>query len=146
MSENTTNESKLKKNLLILSTLLLISTTSIQSQSLLDSTNISYKELTEVAKYIVYKDSATNIFKQYRIELNLKDSLLFVKQLKIQEYSGVLIPNLKKVSKKKDSIIISKNGLLEIGEVRLKSQKAKKWTWLGYGAIIGIVAKILLEK
>ena len=115
----------------------------IHSQQISDSTNISYKELTEVAKFVVFKDSATNIFNQFRVELQLKDSIISIKDLKIREYN-IMIPNLKSVSKNKDSIINNKSSLLEISDIKLKSQKSKKWVWLGGGALVGMVLSLLL--
>ena len=144
--KNTIKGLRQKRNLLIFVILLLINTTWIHSQNSLDtdSTKIAYKELTEVAKYVAYKDSTKNIFTQYHKELNLKDSIISIKDLKIKEYSTVLVPTLKTTLRKKDSIILNKDGLLEISDIKLKSQTSKKWAWLGSGALIGVLAALLI--
>jgi len=133
---NIIGELGLKKHLVILIPLLLGVNTLIQSQNTL-STEITYEKLTEFAKYVVFKDSASILFQQFKVELITKDKIIGIKQQKID----VLTLSLAK----SDSISMNKSHLLEISDVKLKSQKAKKWQWLGVGAAGGIILALLLN-
>jgi len=138
-------EFKPKKMLKILKILFLIAPILIQSQNILDSdsTKISYKELTEVAKFIAFKDSSESIFKMYRAELSLKDSILMAKDQRINIFQKKIIPSLESIISKKDSININKSHLIEISDLKLKHQRKQKFIWGGYGAIIGLVLSVI---
>jgi len=110
----------------------------IHSQDILGSTKITYEALTEVAKYVAYKDSTVNVFTQYRNELKSKDNLLNVKDQKINILSLSL--------QKSDSISLSQRGLLEIATIKFKSQRKDKWKYLGGGVLIGLIISLLLSK
>jgi len=115
----------------------LIGSTSIHSQNTL-STKITYDKLQEFARYVAYKDSTVNVFTQYRNELNAKDNLLNVKDQKINLLSLSL--------QKSDSISLSQKGLMEIADIKFKSQRKDKWKYLGGGVLIGLIISLLLSK
>ena len=126
--------------------LFLIGTTSIHSQNLssTEKTEITYNKLNEFAKFVVFKDSASAIFKKYRVELDKQNQIIQIKELKIKKYKDVIVPNYKKQLSKKDSIVLNNGYLMEISETKLKSQKSKKWTWLSVGAGVGFVLALLI--
>ena len=143
--ENIIRGLKQKKRYLIFAILLLTNVTWIHSQRTFDtdSTQISYKELTEVAKYVTFKDSATNIFTNYRNELQLKDSIIFTKELRIN-YKDSTISKLNKINHNNELQVVKTNGLLEISDVMFKEQRRKKWNFGVYGVILGSIIGIVL--
>jgi len=123
--------------------LFLIVNTWIHSQKISDSTNISYKELTEVAKFVAFKDSSTNIFTKYRNELRIKDSILIIKEHRLNNKDSI-ISKLNKIKTNNTLQIEKTNNLLNISELMYKDERRKKWRWGIVGILSGILTGILL--
>lgn len=139
-------EYKPRITLKILIVLFLIHPIWIHSQEILntDSTYVTYNKLNEFAKFVVFRDSAQNIFDSYRTELRLKDSIIFTKELRLN-YKDSTINSLSKINVKSDLQIVRKDGLLEISDLKFKEQRRKKWTYGITGTALGIIFGFLLS-
>lgn len=108
------------------------------SQNTSDTREITYKSLTEFAKYVAFRDSATVLFSQFKIELASKDNIIDVRGEKINLLEIYAI--------KADSISLAKDNLLEIGDLKLKNEKGKKWQYGVGGTLLGMILAFLLSK
>ena len=140
MLENTTKGLKLRGILGIFVILFLIGSTSIHSQNILDTTkrDITYEKLGEFAKYVAYKDSTQNVFKQYREELKAKDDIISIKDARLENKDKV-ISLLEQTKNNQQNIITGKNTLIEFKEMEITRHKKGK---LGYG-VVGVVIGLL---
>ena len=112
-----------------------------------DSRDITYERLNEFAKLIEYKRRSDTLFAQYKLELALKDSLLLNRKLTLEQYEQEIIPGYERRIQIKDSTISTQNQIFSLKEdfytEEIKQQKSKKWTWLGGGALLGLLMGIV---
>ena len=112
-----------------------------------DSRDITYERLNEFAKLIEYKRQSDTLFTQYKLELALKDSLLLNRKLTLEQYELEIIPGYERRIQIKDSTISTQKQIFSLKEdfytEEIKQQKNKKWTWLGGGALFGLLMGIV---
>ncbi len=117
-----------------------------QTTTSTDKRDITYERLNEFAKLIEYKRQADTLFTQLRLEMALKDSLLTNRDALIFQYKNELVPTLERRIEIKDSSIANQNQIFRVKEQyyteEIKQQKNKKWTWLGGGALVGLLVGI----
>lgn len=117
-----------------------------QTTTSTDKRDITYERLNEFAKLIEYKRQADTLFTQFRLEMALKDSLLTNRDALIFQYKNELVPTLERRIEIKDSSIANQNQIFRVKEQfyteEIKQQKNKKWTWLGGGALVGLLVGI----
>jgi len=110
-----------------------------------DSTNVAYNKLQEFSRFVDYKPIADTIIFQFSSELKIKDSIILIKDLKIENYK-LIVKDLKEANNTNALIIVKNEGLLEISDVKFKQQRNKKWSYLGGGALVGILLGLFLSK
>jgi len=83
------------------------------------------------------------LFAQYKTEISFKDSILKNREKVIFQYEEELVPAFERRIELKDSTISTQNQIFKVKESfykeEVKQQRKKKWTWLGGGALVGLL-------
>ena len=105
-----------------------------------DSTSIKYRELNELNKYVMFKQSADSLILELRSQIALKDSLLLTSTDMITAYETKLIPNLRsqirikeEESRNSDEILSLTESKAESDIKRIKARKLGLSAYAGYG-------------
>ena len=112
-----------------------------------DSRNITYDRLNEFAKLIEYKKRSDSLFAQFKVEVSLKDSILKNREKVIFQYKNEIVPGFERRIEIKDSTLSTQDQIFKIKETyyteEIRQQKRKKWTWLGGGALVGLLIGVI---
>lgn len=147
MFENTTKGVGLNLKCVISLICALIANYSIVSQTITDTREITYDRLNEFAKLVEHRKQSDSLLVQFGIESAFKDSLLINRDNVILQYKNEVVPALEARIRIKDSIIGTNRQIFglkeEVYEAEIKTQKSKKWTWLGGGALLGLILGVV---
>lgn len=84
------------------------------------------------------------LFMQQTVLVDSLFSEISLREKENKEYRETIVPVLKSINKEKENETKLLNQKIELKEQyyesEIKRQKAKKWTWLGGGVLLGIIS------